>query len=97
MIALTIVCSYPYVSSELFACENASMLDALFASPRLLQLLFSFLDHPAPLNPAHTGYFRKVVVVLIQKKHQQVSTWLTALRASPLLRCVCICVCVCTW
>lgn len=60
---------YAYMSSELFACENASMLETLFESPELLTLLFSFLDHKPPLDPSGVGYFRKVVVVLIQKKY----------------------------
>jgi hypothetical protein len=49
------------------------MLEGLFAHPDLLDLLLSFLQHKPPLNPASAGYFRKVVVVLIQRKHAQVS------------------------
>ena len=60
---------YPYVASELFACEVVSMLDVLFEHPELLDLLFSFLDHPAPMDPSHASYFRKVMVVLIQRKY----------------------------
>ncbi len=63
---------FPYVASELFACEVVSMLEGLFAHPELLDLLLSFLELPPPLNPASAGYFRKVVVVLIQRKHSQV-------------------------
>ena len=60
---------YPYVASELFACEVVSMLDVLFEQPQLLQLLFSFLDHAPPMDPSHASYFRKVMVVLIQRKY----------------------------
>lgn len=35
----------------------------------LLDLLLSFLDQPAPIDPAHASYFRKVMVVLIQRKY----------------------------
>jgi hypothetical protein len=40
--------------------------------PRLpmLDLLFSFLDQEAPIDPAHASYFRKVMVVLIQRKYE---------------------------
>lgn len=61
---------YPYLASELFACEVPSMLDVLFELPDLLHLLFSFLDHSAPIDPAHVSYFRKVMVVLIQHKYE---------------------------
>ena len=60
---------YPYVASELFACEVSSMLDVLFEHPQLLDLLFTFLDHPAPMDPSHASYFRKLMVVLIQRKY----------------------------
>ena len=60
---------YPYVASELFACEVTSMLDVLFEFPQLLDLLFTFLDHPTPMDPSHASYFRKVMVVLIQRKY----------------------------
>jgi len=66
------VCRYPYVASELFACENAQMLEALFEHPDLLRLLFSFLDYPPGIDPSCSGYFRKVIVVLIQRKYEQV-------------------------
>ena len=61
---------YPYVASELFACEVVSMLDVLFEHQELLDLLFSFLSHPAPMDPSHASYFRKVMVVLIQRKYE---------------------------
>ncbi len=61
---------YPYIASELFACEVSLMLDVLFDDWSLLDCLFSLLDRPAPLDPAQAGYFRKVVQVLIQRKYQ---------------------------
>jgi len=62
---------YHYISSELFQCEVPEMLDALFENPKLLELLFSFLDQPAPMDPSLCAYFCKVVIVLINKKHAQ--------------------------
>jgi hypothetical protein len=62
---------FPYIASELFACEVVTMLDAMFAHPELLRLLFSFLDRPTPLEPGTASYFRKLVVVLIQRKYAQ--------------------------
>lgn len=63
--------SYAYTASELFACEAAEMLDALFDNPSLLELLFSFLDQPPGIDPGSCAYFCKVVVVLIGQKHGQ--------------------------
>lgn len=63
---------YPYIASELFACEVVSVLEVMFEHTELLELLFSFLDRKAPLDPSNAGYFRKVVVVLIQKKYEAV-------------------------
>jgi len=63
--------SYAYIASELFACEAAEMLDALFENPSLLELLFTFLDQPAGIDPGSCAYFCKVVVVLIGQKHGQ--------------------------
>jgi hypothetical protein len=36
----------------------------------ILDKLLSFLSLPAPLDPAHASYFRKVMVVLIQRKYE---------------------------
>lgn len=62
---------YPYIASELFACEVLDILNVFFDYPELLVYLFSFLDAPAPLEPGDCAYFCKVVVVLITKKHAQ--------------------------
>jgi hypothetical protein len=62
---------YPYIASELFACEVLDILNVFFDYPELLEYLFSFLNAPAPLEPGDCAYFCKVVVVLITKKHAQ--------------------------
>jgi len=62
---------YAYTASELFACEAAEMLDALFDNQKLLELLFSFLDQAPGIDPGSCAYFCKVIVVLIGQKHGQ--------------------------
>jgi len=69
---------YPYVASELFACEVDEILSVFFDYPELLELLFSFLDAPSPLEPCDCAYFCKVVVVLITKKHTQLLEFIQA-------------------
>jgi hypothetical protein len=91
---------YPYVCSELFACEVMSMLDVMFEHPDLLELLFSFLDRRPPLDPSGAGYFRKVVVVLIQRKYEQVSQSFVLIDVALALTVrwyVMPFVCVCSW
>lgn len=44
----------------------------------ILDLLLSFLDQPAPIDPAHASYFRKVMVVLIQRKYEPLVKYMSA-------------------
>lgn len=67
---------YPYIASELFACEVMDILNVFFENPSLLDLLFSFLDQPPPLEPGNCAYFCKVVVVLLTKKHAQLVSYI---------------------
>jgi len=47
------------------------MLDVLMENTDLMDLLFSFLStNLPPLDPCYVSYFRKVVVVLIQRKYE---------------------------
>jgi hypothetical protein len=56
-----------------FSCELLPVLEHVFANERLLELLFSFLDEdPEKLDPSYCAHFRKVMVVLIRQKHDQV-------------------------
>jgi hypothetical protein len=67
---------FPYVASELFECEVQSMLDALFENEDLLILLFSFLDRAPPLDPGCSSYFRKVVRVCINRKFDELKSFM---------------------
>mmetsp|Transcript_4904 Transcript_4904/g.11739 ORF Transcript_4904/g.11739 Transcript_4904/m.11739 type:complete len:638 (-) Transcript_4904:356-2269(-) len=58
---------FPYVASELFACEVPAMLQAVLGSEDLLRLLFTFVEQEGPIDPRNSGYFRKVVGVLANK------------------------------
>jgi hypothetical protein len=63
---------YPFVCSELFACELTSMFDALLDNQDAMEHLFNFVKREGILNPTLAGYFRKVVGVLIQRKYEEV-------------------------
>jgi hypothetical protein len=67
---------YPYIASELIQCEVVSMLDVMFEEPSLLDLLFTFLDYPSPMDPSFASYFRKVLVVLIQRKYDSLVNYI---------------------
>lgn len=67
---------FPYIASELFACEVMELLNVFFENPSLLDTLFSFLDQPPPLEPGNCAYFCKVVVVLLTKKHSQLISYI---------------------
>jgi len=57
------------------------MLDGFVEKDEMLELFFSFLDRPAPIDPAVSGFFRKTMVILITRKYEAV--------------CVGVCECVC--
>lgn len=55
---------YPFVASEVLACDIPVLRDAIFAAPSLLQQLLSLLQQPPPLAPVLAGYVVKVVTAL---------------------------------
>mmetsp|Transcript_4879 Transcript_4879/g.8903 ORF Transcript_4879/g.8903 Transcript_4879/m.8903 type:complete len:746 (+) Transcript_4879:454-2691(+) len=67
---------FPYVASELFACEVSEMLKGVFENDKLLDLLFSFLSQTVT-DPRNSGYFRKVVGVLIQRNFDDLKLYLS--------------------
>eukprot|EP00475_Leptophrys_vorax_P033467 TRINITY_DN5259_c0_g2_i1.p1 TRINITY_DN5259_c0_g2~~TRINITY_DN5259_c0_g2_i1.p1 ORF type:complete len:563 (-),score=151.66 TRINITY_DN5259_c0_g2_i1:194-1717(-) len=67
---------YPFVCSELFACELTSMFDALLDNQEAMEHLFNFVKREGILNPTLAGYFRKVVGVLIQRKYEELADYL---------------------
>lgn len=58
---------YPFVVSELFACENSSMMDMFFTDLELLDKLFSFLKSEDSVTILD-GYFSKLVISLMNRK-----------------------------
>jgi hypothetical protein len=67
---------YPFVCSELFACELVSMLDALLETKPAMDALFAFVKRPGSLNSTLAGYFRKVVGVLVQRKYEELAYYI---------------------
>ena len=55
---------FPFVSSEVLACDIPAVRDAIFAHPELVSQLLSLLQQPPPLPPVLAGYMVKVVVAL---------------------------------
>jgi len=58
---------YSNIASEVLTSECWAIMDAL-CQPESLDLLFSTLDKPQPLNPLLTSLFSKVVTMLMQKE-----------------------------
>jgi hypothetical protein len=67
---------FPFVCSELFACELVSIFDALLDNPDAMEYLFNFVSKSEPLNPNLAGYFRKIVGVLIQRKYEELADYI---------------------
>ncbi|KAI9594283.1 SIT4 phosphatase-associated protein-domain-containing protein [Syncephalis fuscata] len=63
---------YPYLASEVIACEIWSVCEAIVGNRAMLQRFWNFLSRPAPLNPHQASYFSKVIGVLLQKKTTEV-------------------------
>lgn len=73
--------SSPPASAVSALSPSAASASASSSSPRrlpILDLLLSFLDQPAPIDPAHASYFRKVMVVLIQRKYDPLVKYMAA-------------------
>ncbi|CAG9316098.1 unnamed protein product [Blepharisma stoltei] len=54
---------FPFLASELFACETASLLDKFFADQELLEKLFNFFTTES-LNLTLAGYASKLIISL---------------------------------
>ncbi|RKP09045.1 SIT4 phosphatase-associated protein-domain-containing protein [Thamnocephalis sphaerospora] len=63
---------YPYVASEVIACEIWSICELIVENRAIMNNFWSFLSRPAPLNPLQASYFSKVMGVLLQKKTVEV-------------------------
>lgn len=59
---------YPSLASEILSSEVWAINDSLSSNLALLDILFKFLDNPAPLNPLLASFFAKVACMLLGKK-----------------------------
>ncbi|BFZ60654.1 sporulation-induced protein [Saitoella coloradoensis] len=59
---------YSYVSCEVLSCEVWSICEAVIENRELLEMFWTFLDRPAPLNPLLATYFTRVNEQFLEKK-----------------------------
>ena len=53
---------------QVFCCEPESIIGTLIESPELMDLLFSFLQSPKPLDCTLAGYWARVLQILLVKR-----------------------------
>ena len=53
---------------QVFCCEPESIIGTLIESPELMDLLFSFLQTPKPLDCTLAGYWARVLQILLVKR-----------------------------
>jgi serine/threonine-protein phosphatase 6 regulatory subunit 3 len=72
------VYKYPYMACELFCCEIQKILDILVEHQdgKFLTMLFSLLEHEAPLDHYLAGYFEKVLEMLFRRMTMAVMMYL---------------------
>eukprot|EP00891_Asterochloris_glomerata_P000136 jgi/Astpho2/136/e_gw1.00004.6.1_t len=58
----------PRTACEVFCCEPESIIGTLIESPELMDLLFSFLQSPKPLDCTLAGYWARVLQILLVKR-----------------------------
>lgn len=60
---------YPYLACEILCAETIwSITEAIYRDEALLDLLFSFLDQPPPLNPLLASYTSRVAQSLLSRR-----------------------------
>lgn len=60
---------YPYLACEILCAETIwSITEAIYRDESLLDLLFSFLDQPPPLNPLLASYTSRVAQSLLSRR-----------------------------
>jgi len=69
---------YPYMTCEVICCENDHVLDALISMREgmMFERIFSLLDTEGELDDRLSGYFEKVVFVLLRRKCLQLMAFL---------------------
>ncbi len=71
---------YPYMACEVLCCEVDHVLDALVAmrDGQMIDRIFSLLDAEEDLDDRLSGYFEKVVFVLLRRKCLQLMAYLNS-------------------
>ncbi|XP_072291082.1 serine/threonine-protein phosphatase 6 regulatory subunit 2 isoform X2 [Eucyclogobius newberryi] len=64
------------IACELLTCDVGVINDKLGNEEPLLEILYSFLDQPPPLNPLLASFFSKTIGNLIARKTEQVISFL---------------------
>ncbi|XP_048578383.1 serine/threonine-protein phosphatase 6 regulatory subunit 3 isoform X2 [Nematostella vectensis] len=67
---------HPNTACEVLTSDVFTIIDKMTASEELLNKLWSFLDHNAPLNPLLASFFSKVIGMLITRKTSQMIDFL---------------------
>uniref|UniRef100_A0A7S2R7Q7 Uncharacterized protein n=1 Tax=Mucochytrium quahogii TaxID=96639 RepID=A0A7S2R7Q7_9STRA len=57
----------PFVACEMICCNLTPIIQVMVDSPQLLKKFFSVLDKPAPLDPRISGYFYKILSILLRR------------------------------
>ncbi|KAF4555832.1 putative sIT4-associating protein SAP190 [Elsinoe fawcettii] len=70
---------YAYVACEVLSSEVWSITEALLESQEHLRDFWEYLRRPAPLDPVQAGYFTKVNDNLLDKKTEEMFTFLKSL------------------
>uniref|UniRef100_A0A4W5KEC4 Protein phosphatase 6, regulatory subunit 2b n=1 Tax=Hucho hucho TaxID=62062 RepID=A0A4W5KEC4_9TELE len=71
------VCSrHPNIACELLTSDVGMINDKLGGEKTLLDILYSFLEQPPPLNPLLASFFSKTIGNLITRKTEQVISFL---------------------
>ncbi|KFM28361.1 Serine/threonine-protein phosphatase 6 regulatory subunit 2 [Auxenochlorella protothecoides] len=69
---------YPFAACEVFCCEVEGIFQTLLEDEVLMDLLFSLLASPPPLNCMLAGYFSRVVGCLLARHVEEVGAYLQA-------------------
>mmetsp|Transcript_19327 Transcript_19327/g.30654 ORF Transcript_19327/g.30654 Transcript_19327/m.30654 type:complete len:1174 (+) Transcript_19327:224-3745(+) len=59
---------YPYLASEIINCQIPQILDSILdVNNPYMDMLFDFIEQPAPLNAVLTNYWRSCIVGLVRR------------------------------
>jgi serine/threonine-protein phosphatase 6 regulatory subunit 3 len=75
---------YPFIASELFACESLHIINQFFYESILLIRLFDFLNSDQ-INPTLAGYFSKLLICLLNKNPSTIIDYIEYNRLIPKL------------